>query len=102
VYAGLERAGERLEAGLQDAARDADAPINVSRVASLLTVLFAGDEDGATFARFFHGMLDRGVMLPPSRHEAWFVSAAHGAEELDATLHAARAAFAAVMAVDGR
>jgi glutamate-1-semialdehyde 2,1-aminomutase len=38
-------------------------------------------------------MLDAGIYLPPSQHEAWFVSAAHGDQELDHTLRAARAAF---------
>ena len=102
LYHGLERAGARLEAGLQHAARDAEAPIRVSRVGSLLTVFFAGDEEGARFAPFFHGMLDRGVMLPPSRHEAWFVSAAHGDAELDATIDAATQAFRTAITVDAR
>ena len=34
-------------------------------------------QDTAAFAAFFHAMLDRGVYLPPSAYEAWFVSAAH-------------------------
>jgi glutamate-1-semialdehyde 2,1-aminomutase len=40
-------------------------------------------------------MLDRGILLPPSQFEAWFVSIAHGTAEVDATLDAARAAFRA-------
>jgi hypothetical protein len=43
----------------------------------------AADQDEAAFARFFHGMLDAGVYLPPSAFEAWFVSGAHGDEELE-------------------
>ena len=46
--------------------------------------------DTACFARFFHGMLNRGVYLPPSQFEAAFLSLAHGPEEVDATLAAAR------------
>jgi glutamate-1-semialdehyde 2,1-aminomutase len=38
-------------------------------------------------------MLERGVYLAPSAYEAGFVSAAHGAAEIDATLAAAREAF---------
>jgi glutamate-1-semialdehyde 2,1-aminomutase len=45
-------------------------------------------------------MLDAGVMLPPSQHEAWFISAAHGPAEVDATLDAARHAFATLGASD--
>lgn len=52
--------------------------------------------DRDRFNRFFHEMLDRGVYLAPSAYEAGFVSAAHGTTEIDATLAAARAAFAAI------
>jgi len=52
--------------------------------------------DRDRFNRFFHEMLDRGVYLAPSAYEAGFVSAAHGMAEIDATLAAARAAFAAI------
>ena len=50
--------------------------------------------DRERFNRFFHAMLERGVYLAPSAYEAGFVSAAHGAEEIRATLAAAREAFA--------
>jgi glutamate-1-semialdehyde 2,1-aminomutase len=40
-------------------------------------------------------MLGAGIMLPPSQHEAWFLSAAHRPEHLAATIAAARAAFSA-------
>ncbi|MBA3687545.1 MAG: glutamate-1-semialdehyde 2,1-aminomutase [Chloroflexi bacterium] len=97
VYAQLEGAGAELESGLVLAAAKAGLDARVTRVGSLLTVFF---DDGARFARFFHAMLDAGVMLPPSQHEAWFISAAHGRAELDATLDAARHAFAAVGGAD--
>jgi glutamate-1-semialdehyde 2,1-aminomutase len=93
VYAQLEEAGAVLEAGLVQAAADAGVWVRLARAGSLLTVFF---DDDAHFARFFHAMLDAGVMLPPSQHEAWFLSAAHGRAELDATLDAARRAFAAL------
>ena len=44
-------------------------------------------------------MLERGVYLPPSQFEAWFLSTAHGDAEIDATVAAAREAFAALGAV---
>jgi glutamate-1-semialdehyde 2,1-aminomutase len=49
--------------------------------------------DRGAFNRFFHEMLSRGVYLAPSAYEAGFVSAAHGATEIKATLAAARASF---------
>jgi glutamate-1-semialdehyde 2,1-aminomutase len=52
--------------------------------------------DRERFNRFFHEMLTRGVYLAPSAYEAGFVSAAHGAQEIEATLAAARASFAKI------
>ncbi len=50
--------------------------------------------DVERFKRFFHGMLDAGVYLAPSAFEAGFVSAAHGDDEINATIAAARKVFA--------
>ena len=51
--------------------------------------------DKDRFNNFFHAMLAQGVYLAPSAYEAGFVSAAHGASEIEATLAAARVAFQA-------
>ena len=56
--------------------------------------VMAGDKE--RFNRFFHAMLDRGVYLAPSAFEAGFVSMAHDAAVIDATLAAARDAFAGI------
>ncbi|HLS44471.1 MAG TPA: glutamate-1-semialdehyde 2,1-aminomutase [Ornithinicoccus sp.] len=48
----------------------------------------AQDQDTAAFGRFFHGMLRRGVHLPPSAFETWFVSAAMDEEAVEAILSA--------------
>ncbi|HWH37661.1 MAG TPA: glutamate-1-semialdehyde 2,1-aminomutase [Candidatus Limnocylindrales bacterium] len=90
VYERLERYGARLEAGLAEAG----AVPRVTRIGSLLTVFF---DDDQRFARFFHAMLEREVMLPPSQQEAWFISAAHGEAELVQTVAAARAALSEVI-----
>jgi glutamate-1-semialdehyde 2,1-aminomutase len=50
--------------------------------------------DSEAFRRFFHAMLARGILLPPSPFEAWFTTLAHGDEEVDLTLEAARFALA--------
>ena len=92
LYEGLEDTGASLEAGLCDAAADAGHELRVDRVGSLLGVKAAGD----AFPAFFHVMLSAGILLPPSPHEAWFVSAAHTGADIDATLRAARGAFAAI------
>jgi glutamate-1-semialdehyde 2,1-aminomutase len=49
--------------------------------------------DTQAYARFFRAMLDRGIMLPPSQFEAWFVSTAHTEADIDETIAAAREAF---------
>jgi glutamate-1-semialdehyde 2,1-aminomutase len=50
--------------------------------------------DAKAFGRFFHAMLGRGVYLAPSQFEACFVSLAHGEEDVQDTVRAARDAFA--------
>ena len=105
VYDVLERTGAKLEEGLRQAAAEAGREVAISRVGSLLTVFFrastprngadAMDSDRDAYARFFGAMLDAGVLLPPSQFEAWFLSVAHGDAEIQETLAAARAAFAA-------
>lgn len=103
AYERLEQAGARLEDGLRRELRDAGARAAVHRVGSLLTVFFGVDEvhdfatakasDTGAFACFFRGMFDRGVNLPPSQFEAWFVSLAHGDDDIDRTIEAARGAL---------
>lgn len=105
VYEALETRAAQLEAGLRDAAAAAEAVCSITRVASLLTVFFtpeppsdyaqASRADTAAFARFFRVMLERGILLPPSQFEAWFVSLAHTGEDIDRTAAAAREAFRA-------
>jgi len=110
VYERLEELGARLEAGLERAASEAGVALAVSRVGSALTPFFrravprnydeARESDTAAFARFHAAMLERGVLLPPSQFEAWFVSLAHDEAAIDATVEAARSAL--VAAASGR
>jgi glutamate-1-semialdehyde 2,1-aminomutase len=103
-YADLEAKGKRLAEGLGQAAAAARIAIQTNRVGSMLTGCFTGVPvtDYATaktagttrYGTFFRAMLARGVSLAPSQFEAAFVSAAHSGEDLDATLAAAREAFA--------
>ncbi|MBC7609698.1 MAG: aspartate aminotransferase family protein, partial [Polaromonas sp.] len=50
--------------------------------------------DSPAFNRFFHAMLHKGVYYAPALYEAGFVSAAHTAEDIDATVEAAARFFA--------
>lgn len=99
-YDALNQKTARLAEGLRAAIADSNVPAVVNAVGSLLTVFFcagpvrnyaeAKRADTKRFGAFFHAMLERGVFLPPSQFEAWFVSAAHGEQEIDATIAACR------------
>jgi glutamate-1-semialdehyde 2,1-aminomutase len=91
IYAQLEATGARLKTALAELATLSGVAARTTRAGSLLTLFF---EDGGAYPRFFHAMLDAGILLPPSPQEAWFISAAHRDAEIDATIDAARAAFA--------
>jgi len=106
LYRRLERTAGRLARGLRAAADDAGATVSVVRVGSLLTVFFrdrpphslaeAETVDRDRFGRFHTALTARGVLIPPSPFEAWFISAAHAGSDVDDTVAAACAAFAAV------
>ncbi len=112
AYARLEATARRLAEGLRDLASATGVPAVVQRVGSMLTLFFsakpvrdfedARGADHGRFAAFFREMLARGVHLPPSGYEAWFVSLSHDDAALEATLEAARAAFLGVGATRGR
>jgi glutamate-1-semialdehyde 2,1-aminomutase len=100
LYERLETQGARLEEGLRAAADEARVPATVNRVGSLTTLFFtegpvvdlasALRSDRDRFAAFHAAMLRRGIYLPPSQFEAWFLSLAHSDEDLRLTLAAAR------------
>jgi glutamate-1-semialdehyde 2,1-aminomutase len=56
----------------------------------------ASGANNELFKRFFHAMLERGVYLPPSAFESWFLSNALTTEDLDLTIQATKAAMKAV------
>jgi glutamate-1-semialdehyde 2,1-aminomutase len=107
-YERLEQLGKRLEAGLVEAARSAGAVVQVNRAGSMITVFFSSEpvfdaasarkSDTKKFARYFKSMLENGIYLPPSQFEAAFLSVSHTDEDVDATIEAARKAFAETVA----
>ena len=108
AYARLEELAARLQAGVEAAAQRAGVALAVARVGSMLTAFFreqvphdyaeAAGSDTARFARFHRALLDRGVMLPPSQFEAWFVSLAHDEALIDRTVEAVGEALSKVSA----
>lgn len=99
AYERLNELGSRLAEGLRRAIHDANVQACVNQLGSMITVFFGVEQvrdytsavscDTAMFARYFHGMLERGLYLPPSQFEAAFVSLAHGEAEIDETVFAA-------------
>lgn len=104
VYEELEAKATRLVDGLSKVFAEAETPLRVNRVGSMMTLFFSSDEvtswdsvaasDKDAFAKFFHKMTENGVYLPPSAFEAFFVSLAHTNEDIDKTIEAARASLA--------
>ena len=103
-YPRLEQLSARLASGLDAAAKAAGVPHTMARVGSMMTLFFnrepvtdwptASRCDTKRFARYFWGLIDRGVYMPCSQYEALFVSAAHSEADIDATISAATAAIA--------
>jgi glutamate-1-semialdehyde 2,1-aminomutase len=105
-YPALERLGQQLADGLNAAARERGASMHCARLGGVFTPFFctAAVSDLATAKRcdtkahaaFFHGMLKRGIYLPPSQFEVGFVSAAHGDADIDAFVRSAGEVLASV------
>lgn len=97
----LEAVGSELEQGMVAVAKATQIPMQFQRIGSMFCGYFTEDpvwnladamrSDRTRFARFFHGMLDRGVYLAPSQFEAGFISTAHTSAEIEATIRAAEA-----------
>ena len=104
IYKELESRTQHLAEGLRKEASRSLVGSCVNQVGSMFTVFFTPgpvrDFDSALgadrdrFAAFFRAMLERGVLFPPAQFEAAFVSAAHTDRDIEATLAAAREAFA--------
>ncbi len=100
----LSRVTSTLIEGLEREARAAGVAFSAASAGGMFGFFFRDhvprsfaevmQSDRESFNRFFHAMLERGVYLAPSAYEAGFVSAAHTPADVEATLAAARAAFA--------
>jgi len=104
-YEALTAKTKQLVDGLATAAEEAGISIATECEGGMFGLVFTDapsvrsfDQVAAAdlerFKKFFNGMLDEGVYLAPSAFEAGFVSAAHGDDEIDATINAARKVFA--------
>jgi glutamate-1-semialdehyde 2,1-aminomutase len=102
-YETLSAKSGMLEAGLKEAAAKAQLPMVSNRVGSMMGLFFteervfdfagAQKSDLEMFAKYFRGMLKRGIYLAPSQYEALFVSSAHNEGDIQATILAAEEVF---------
>ncbi|HVF05520.1 MAG TPA: glutamate-1-semialdehyde 2,1-aminomutase [Frankiaceae bacterium] len=109
VYAHVDKTAAVVASIVADALTEAGVPYRLNTAGSLFSFFFtetavvdyatAARTDSTRYAAFFHEFLRRGVYLPPSAYEAWFLSAAHDAEAVERIAAAApRAARAAAEA----
>jgi glutamate-1-semialdehyde 2,1-aminomutase len=106
IYEALEAAGSELSRGLMEIAARHGRVLSVGRIGSMmcpyfspvmprnLTEVTATDREG--WVRFFNEMLSRGVLMPPSPYEAFFLSVEHDSGVLGRVLEAAEPSFAAI------
>ncbi|WP_298708450.1 glutamate-1-semialdehyde 2,1-aminomutase [uncultured Chitinophaga sp.] len=108
IYTQLEEKTSALVAGLRSALGAAGVVHQVNHIGSMMSVHFAeypivdftsaSGANNELFRRFFHAMLEKGVYLPPSAFESWFISHALGQEDIDFTVEAAKASMQAIKA----
>ncbi len=106
-YRELERKAIALADAIEQAAKKNSVPLCVNRAGSIFSAFFregpvtnyddARGQDTKAFARFFHEMARRGVLLPPSAFEGWFLSTAHSDDDVARTIAAAQESFAAIV-----
>lgn len=98
IYSFLEAKSEYLERGFRENLKSLGRNYTINRVGSMMCMFFtelpvadfesALLSDTELYAKYFHGMLERGIYLPPAQFEALFVSTAHTQEDLDRTIEA--------------
>ncbi|MEM7375333.1 MAG: glutamate-1-semialdehyde 2,1-aminomutase [Bacteroidota bacterium] len=101
IYDRLEARGKQLANGLTDILQQSGLPFQLNQLGSMISVHFceepvvdfesAAKGNNPMFKQFFHGMLNRGIYLPPSAFETWFLCDALTDAHLQETLNAAEA-----------
>jgi len=109
VYQRLEARSAQLFEGIASWSAQRQLPLSFQRVGSMFAIVFAANPvknfqdslqiDAATFARFYHQLLHRGIYLPPSSVDAAAISAAHTEEEIESSVEAICNALAEVFSV---
>lgn len=100
VYENLEKKTFSLADGIKKLAAEAGLPVAVNMIGAMFSVFFTAEKvidfrsactsNVEMFARYYRGMLERGVYLAPSQYEAVFLSTEHTDADLDFTLEQVR------------
>lgn len=103
VYQELDERCKSIHVGLEKALKSTSLPWTINRQGSMISLHFtkekvydfksAGKGANDYFKQFFHGMLNRGVYLPPSAYESWFLNTALSDDDIKQTLVAAEETF---------
>ena len=103
-YVYLDKIGAQLEKGMHEAAKTFKIPHQIYRCGGMFGLFFTDQEvlnyetaktcDTECFAKYFRGMIDEGIYLPPSQFEAMFLSVAHTETHIEKTVEAAKKVFA--------
>ncbi|MBK7866935.1 MAG: glutamate-1-semialdehyde 2,1-aminomutase [Ignavibacteriales bacterium] len=98
IYDLLEEKTDKLETGFRENLEKLGKEYRINRIGSMISMFFteqpvydlesAMKSDTALYAKFFHGMLDRGIYLPPAQFESWFLSTALSDDDIDRTITA--------------
>lgn len=98
-YDELEQKGSRLGREFKQVFTEKGIPVAINRVGSMISVFFTNQEvvnfesanstNKEQFKAFFNGMLERGIYLPPSPFETWFLSTSFDNSMIDRTIDAA-------------
>jgi glutamate-1-semialdehyde 2,1-aminomutase len=101
LYKRIDMLGEKLQRGVEEAAKEKQLPIVVNRCGSMMTIFFtkrgrvtnyeeAKECDTSMYAAFFEHMLKNGIYMAPSQFEALFISTKHTEADIDRFIEAVR------------
>lgn len=100
IYRELEEKTASLEKGLLKTFDDAGIPVHVNRAGSMISLYFsrspvvdftsASSANNDLFKQYFHHCLNKGIYLPPSPFESWFISAALSEADIEKTISATK------------
>ena len=99
-YKTLDERTAGITEGISSILKEKGIPHRINRAGSMFTVFFTDREvtsyedakssDTQIFSRFFNALLSKGILIPPSQYEAWFLSTAHSDEDISSALERIR------------